>query len=117
MESVTQRSRIQKFVLNDAGDPVPCEELHEWAAWLTANPGTSRRLAFDVAGHVSVSTIFRGFDHVVVRPMLWETIILGGPAHGETTRYATRDEALRGHEATVLRLGAQELDDMLRGRR
>ena len=56
-----------------------------------------------------VSTIFlRGIDHSFLdqdrpdhMPLLFETMIFGGPHDRELWRYATWDEAALGHQAAV----------------
>lgn len=35
------------------------------------------------------------------RPLLYETMIFGGPHHGEQWRYSTRSEAVEGHAAAL----------------
>jgi hypothetical protein len=52
-------------------------------------------------GGVSVSTIFLGVDHGFRTPILFETMIFGGPLDCERHSYATYDEAEAGHEAAV----------------
>ena len=37
-------------------------------------------------------------------PELWETLVFGGPLNLEMERYATREEALAGHERMVGRV-------------
>lgn len=56
-----------------------------------------------------VSTVFLGLDHnfsglenpLDYRPVLWETMIFGGPNDQEMWRYCSREEALKGHDAAV----------------
>lgn len=49
----------------------------------------------------SVSTVFLGFDHnhsdVSFAPVLWETLVFGGPLDGEGQRYSSYDAAIEGH--------------------
>jgi hypothetical protein len=42
------------------------------------------------------------------RPLLFETMVFGGPLDGEQTRYSTWDEAKSGHDAMVTRLESKE---------
>lgn len=52
---------------------------------------------------VTVSTVFLGVDHGFdgATPVLWETMIFGGPYDGEQWRYASRGAAIDGHFAAV----------------
>jgi hypothetical protein len=51
-----------------------------------------------------VSTVFLGLDHNHGRgePLLFETMIFGGPLAGEQWRYATWDQAEQGHRKAVV---------------
>lgn len=50
---------------------------------------------------ILVSTVFLGLDHRYGDgpPLLFESMIFGGPLSGEQRRYSTKAEALAGHEA------------------
>jgi hypothetical protein len=50
-----------------------------------------------------VSTVFLGLDHNWGRgePLLFETMIFGGPLDQDQWRYSTWDEAERGHEEVM----------------
>lgn len=81
--------------------PVPVEDLVEWARWYeTAN----RRVAETVLGDVRVSTVFLALDHRMRDqdpPLLFETMIFGGPQAGYCERYSTWEEAEEGHAQAV----------------
>jgi hypothetical protein len=75
---------------------------NEWAELL----GTPERIvAYDALDHdVEVSTVWLGLDHGfghTARPLIYETVIFGGPLEGRGARYATREEALAGHRRAV----------------
>jgi len=58
----------------------------------------------DLPGDVFVSTVFLGLDHGFGRPgppILFETMVFGGPMDDYQERYATWDEAEAGHERIV----------------
>lgn len=58
-----------------------------------------------------VSTVFLGVDHQfdpTLPPLLFETMIFGGPNDHERWRYGTWDEAAAGHERIVAALRAGE---------
>lgn len=63
-------------------------------------PGRERKY---IGPKVRVSTIFLGLDHNYSggEPILFETMIFGGPLDGEQWRYHTYDEAERGHANAV----------------
>lgn len=51
-----------------------------------------------------VSTVFLGIDHGYTEngpPIVFETLVFGGPMADSMRRYATWDEAVAGHEETV----------------
>lgn len=64
----------------------------------------ARRVALDrtsVRGQpVEVSTVFLVLDHGYSPgpPVLWETLIFGGPDNGYAERYTSEDSARAGHE-------------------
>lgn len=86
------------YILDDAGNPVPCEDLDEWAKCYGK---ADRRVALDKRGDISVSTVFLGLDHNWGEgpPLLYETMVFGGEHDRYEARYSTREEALKGHEA------------------
>jgi hypothetical protein len=57
-----------------------------------------------VAPKCEVSTVFLGLDHNSGggEPILFETIVFGGPLDGHSMRYHTYDQAEAGHAATVI---------------
>ena len=87
----------EHYILNAAGDAEPCD-LMTWAKWL----GTANRvLASDKRDGVHVSTVFLGLNHRYDNfgpPLIWETMIFGGPHDQYQDRYSTKAEALTGHE-------------------
>ena len=89
------------YVLNDAGEPVREPDLLKAARWFEA---AERHVADDAVGDTRVSTVFLGLDHSFSRggpPVLWESMIFGGPLDGTQLRYHTRAEALAGHASLV----------------
>ena len=83
------------------GDPIP-RAGDGWA-----------RVAKDVIGDSSVSTVFLGLDHGFRgKPILFETLVMGGPCDQDGDRYSTWAEAEEGHARFLLKVraaqGAQE---------
>lgn len=75
---------------------VPTDSLEEWELMYE---GASRIVAKDRIGDVRVSTVFLGLDHSFGdgTPLLFETMIFGGPHDQYQDRYSTWEEAEAGH--------------------
>lgn len=99
---------LGQYILDENGEAIPAPGLLSWGQWLQDHP-KERQLADDQIGNARVSTIFLGLDcgfhfrdaHVVYRPMLWETMVFGGPYDQFQTRYTSRADALAGHGKIV----------------
>lgn len=77
--------------------PVKCKNLLEWGRTLDTK---TCRLARIESDGVRVSTVFLGLDHNWSGdgpPLLFETIIFGGPQDQQCWRYSTWDQAMKGH--------------------
>lgn len=72
---------------------------------LCADFDTYRRVALTKVGDSEVSTVFLALDHRFYAddgpPILFESLVFGGPLVDTMERYATREEALAGHERLV----------------
>jgi len=58
---------------------------------------------------ICVSTVFTSIDQrfgMSVAPVLWETMIFGGPESGWQEHYTSRDDAIAGHRACCERTRA-----------
>jgi len=94
------------YNLNELGEP-EATTLLKWNVksvsaqdWLVAKT---------VIDGVIVSTMFLAINHNPNRngrPLLWETMVFGGPLDGEQLRYETRQQAHAGHEAMCARVRA-----------
>lgn len=97
---------IEKFILDDNGNPVPEPNLTKWSSWMQS---CSRQIGLNYIGVSMVSTVFLGLDHNFAggAPILFETMIFGGPNDGFQERYFTRQEAIDGHDraADLVRSG------------
>lgn len=91
-----------RYILDAQGEPVPCEDLLTWARWYEGGI-EKRRVARTTIGEVEVSTVFLALDHSFCEgpPILYETMVFGGPLDQELDRYSTRSEAEAGHEKWV----------------
>jgi len=64
----------------------------------------NRTVQLDQIGDAKVSTVFLGLDHGFSRatdPVLWETMIFGGPHDGYQDRCSTFAEAVEMHRKAV----------------
>lgn len=86
------------YTLGNDGIPIEEPDHAAWGRWMMVHLA-ERKVAEDVVGDVKVSTIFVGMEGG-----LYETTVFGGPDHGYQRRYATRQEAVAGHEAVVLQI-------------
>jgi len=84
------------------GRPAPEPSSPAWALWFR---DADRGVAETAVGEARVSTVFLGIDHGLGGPpLLYETMVFGGPSDGEQQRYGTLEEARAGHEAMVARV-------------
>lgn len=86
------------YILDENGNPVAVD-IMTCARW--NNDTANRRVAEDeISDDVTVSTVFLGLDHSFGSggpPVLWETMVFGGPLDGEQEREDMIDIFLRGH--------------------
>ena len=89
---------MNKYILNADGEPEVCHDVMVWGRWFELND-QQREVGHDIFGDVRVSTVFLGLDHSFGhgRPLLFETMVFGGPHDGRQERYATRADAAVGH--------------------
>jgi hypothetical protein len=101
-----------RYILDEHGTPVPCEDLLEWARWFEQAKRDRRNVIAqdrDESGdtRILISTVFLALDYNLSQdgpPLLWETMVFGGVLDGAQDRYHTRDEAFRGHQAMCARV-------------
>lgn len=98
---------MSEHYILDGHEPKPAE-LMDWARWFQT---AERHVAETHIGPAHVSTIFLGLDHRFGSsgpPLLFETMIFGGPHDGYQDRYATWDEAQAGHAKAVVLSSARQ---------
>lgn len=86
-----------KWYMNENGDAVKWRgSLLDWAKWFGK---ANRRIARTESVKGTVSTVFLGSDHSFGYgpPLLYETLVFGGPLDGEMRQYSTRERAIEGH--------------------
>lgn len=89
------------YILDNEGNPVAVD-FNKWVMWYEKAQG-KRHVGRDKIGDVEVSTVFLSINHNWGDgpPLLYETMIFGGELDGEQWRYATKEEAEKGHAAAV----------------
>lgn len=89
-----------KYILDENRSPVPCEDLIEWAQWFET---ADRTVSKDKIGDVKISTVFLGLNHRFGpgSPLLFETMIFGGPHDGHGSRCTFWEDAERQHAEAV----------------
>ena len=95
------------WYIEENGNPVPCADVLAASKWLYGPGGEERRRVRETKigdDNVWVSTVFLGLDHNYFggRPLLYETMIFGGPHDLYQSRYSTKEEAIAGHDEAVL---------------
>lgn len=103
------------WVLDSERRPVRVTDVLAWGRWFESRE--NRRVAHtQISKRVRVSTVFIGIDHRHFGdgpPLLFETMVFGGPHDQEMWRYSSWDDAETGHAAVVKRLRAMT-DDLRR---
>ena len=96
---------MSEWYILENGEPKPVDDMMTWAVWLENNLA-SRHVADDVIDGVRVSTVFLGMDHShgLGQPLIFETMVFGGPLDGAQDRYTTTDQAIEGHNAMCVRV-------------
>lgn len=99
-----------RYTLDEAGNPQPEPNLMKWAQWMeTIENKIVQQDRFDQGDQsILVSTVFLGLDHSFkeitgkdVLPVLWETMIFGGPHDQYQDRYTSKEDAIAGHQVAL----------------
>jgi len=87
-----------RYWMLDGHTPVGTQDLYAWGEFMQGGKRAVGK-AHDPEREILVSTIFLGLDHGYDGgpPVLFETMIFGGPHDDYQKRYCTWDEAERGH--------------------
>jgi hypothetical protein len=92
---------MSTYILDENDEPEKCDDLLKWAEWRATH---DQHLLYDVVGDVEVSTVFLSVDYRHLGdgpPILWETMIFGGPHDRCMERYISKLAALQGHAHIV----------------
>jgi hypothetical protein len=89
-----------KFYVLDGKTPKAVDSLEEWAKH---GESAHCHVADEMVGAVRVSTVFLGVDHShgYGPPLVFETMIFGGPHDQHQTRASTWDDAEKQHAEAV----------------
>lgn len=90
------------YILSRRGNaiPAPCRG----AAWVFMEQGFDKCIVGkDWVGDVEVSTVFLTINHQFGKgpPVLWESMVFGGPSDGTCHRYTSNIEAREGHRSML----------------
>lgn len=96
------------YIREEDGTVHPIDDVLEWADRMAAIKDRWS-LRTTVEEGVEVSTVFLAMDHSYLTygghaPLLFETMVFGGPLDGEMERYATEEAAYVGHGAMIERV-------------
>jgi len=99
---------LGQYILNTDGEPVPCDDMLLWGAWLAEN---DRVCAQHTVNGVFVSTVFLGLNHSFngAIPLLWETMVFEGSDDSAQWRYASAEAALTQHNKLLHKLRQRTL--------
>jgi hypothetical protein len=93
------------FKLDSDNNPIPCSEVFEYEEWFMKHGTTVAQTKFlDTKNiNINVSTVFLGLDHSYnsTVPILWETMVFGGPFDQQSVQYSSFKDALKGHNIVV----------------
>jgi hypothetical protein len=97
---------MRLYILNVQGTPVLEPDLMAWGLWMGCK---ERIVSRDTVNDSSVSTVFLGLDHNYGAgpPILWETMVFGGPLDQEQDRCSgSREQAEAMHAKMVAKVRA-----------
>ncbi len=81
---------------------VPAIDMLTWAKWFENH---DRKVVFtNIAKDIDVSTVFLGLNHQFAPnapPLIFETLVFGGPLDQDMDRYTTWEQAEQGHKEMV----------------
>lgn len=92
-------NRGDHYILDEDGEPVSVD-LMTWAHWFETIDQGRVVLRTKPTSDAEVSTVFLSLNHdwnLKGRPVLWETMVFGGPFDGLQNRYRSKLDALTGH--------------------
>jgi len=99
--------KFKHYALDADNQIIEIDDLIAWGRWLQdANRGVGYT---QITSEIEVSTVFLGLDHRYFGegpPILFETMIFGGPLDQSMWRYSSWDDAETGHRVAVAKARA-----------
>lgn len=97
---------MARLYVLQAGIPIPTNDMEAWSMFMGSGERVLKTTDVFTPGAetVRVSTVFLGLDHNFFGggpPILWETMVFGGPHDTAQRRYSSAKDALEGHQKTV----------------
>ena len=94
--------RPRYYILDADNHAVAVADVQTWAMWFE---DANRTVGYtQITSAITVSTVFLGLDHRhwgKGPPILFETMVFGGPLDGHQQRYSSWDDAETGHRVAV----------------
>lgn len=111
LDELLERSGPRLYIL-DKNKRLRRATTGQWMRWFAQNGGSVRIGMTRIGPRVGVSTVFLGIDRRLFgigrRPLVYETMIFGGPLNGEQRRYSSWDDAETGHRDAVRKARAAQ---------
>ena len=93
------------YKLDSDNNPIPCSSVVDYEQWFLKHGTSVAQTKFKDTKNISiyVSTVFLGLDHShnSTVPILWETMVFGGPFDQQSVQYSSFKDALKGHNIVV----------------
>lgn len=92
------------YILDADHNVIKVADLFTWGRWLEERPNERIIGYTEITSECCVSTVFLGLDHRTWGagpPIIFETMIFGGPLDQQQWRYSSYDDAETGHKAAV----------------
>ena len=120
LDSGGEKYMLNKYILKN-GKPVLEPDVIKWATWFeTSNKSRIVAKTYLERGdhEIEISTVFLGLDHQFGKgpPLLYETMVFGGPDDEAQERTPTKQLALKAHKHWVnkqLKSGAKKEKEVI----
>lgn len=93
------------YKLDSDNNPIPCSGVSEYEEWVVKHGTTVAQSKFRDTKNIEIyiSTVFLGLDYSYnsTVPILWETMVFGGPFDQQSVRYSSFKDALKGHNEII----------------
>jgi hypothetical protein len=89
-----------KYYILEGKTPVAVESFKDWNLWMASVSFGDTTVMYNEFNDCLISTKFVGIDlalSVGPKPMVFETLVIGGVMDGKKNFYPTWDEAIQGH--------------------